>query len=371
MSLVNGSLEVALTAQDIVAIRRELENRQRSLVVSPEARLGFLLFQPMRYKILYGGRASGKSWAVAEALVRKCQKEKTRVLCVREYQNSISESAHKLLEDTIHRLGYSNDWEVQEKEIFHKTNGSHFFFKGMHRNEQGIRSTEGVDICWIEEAQSVTQSSLDSLFPTIRKKGSEIWIVLNTPETWEKHPIEVLFSITEPDKRPDNAIVEKVNYYDNPHLSEALIHDIEVMKSRDFERYAHVYLGEEYTLLEDRIIRRVDYSDYPREIEKEASRIFFGADFGFAKDPSTLIKFFILNDILYIADEQFGDHVELDDLPAMYDKIPGSREWLIKADCARPETISHLKSKGYAIEPAAKWSGSIEEGLPLSISFTR
>ena len=147
------------------------------------------LFQPSRYKVLYGGRGSGKSWGVARALLVIGLQKSTRVLCAREFQNSISDSVHALLADQIKSLGLEDFYTVQNTSIFGK-NGTEFLFAGLKHNITKIKSFEGVDVCWVEEAQTTSKSSWDVLIPTIRKENSEIWVTFNpeldTDETYKR-----------------------------------------------------------------------------------------------------------------------------------------------------------------------------------------
>lgn len=195
------------------------------------------LFEPARYKVLYGGRGSSKSWSVARALLILGAKQPTRVLCARETQKSIQESVHRLLKDQIELMGLQSFYEVQETRIIGK-NGTDFAFAGIR--QQGVtnlKSFEGVDICWVEEAQVVTRKSWDVLIPTIRKPGSEIWITFNpeldTDETYER------FVLTP----PDGAVVLEVNYSDNPWFPDELDKERQAWKKRDPIGYETVWEG--------------------------------------------------------------------------------------------------------------------------------
>lgn len=195
------------------------------------------LFEPARYKVLYGGRGSSKSWSVARALLIHGAKQPTRVLCARETQKSIQESVHRLLKDQIELMGLQSFYEVQETRIIGK-NGTDFAFAGIR--QQGVtnlKSFEGVDICWVEEAQVVTRKSWDVLIPTIRKPGSEIWITFNpeldTDETYER------FVLTP----PDGAVVLEVNYSDNPWFPDELDKERQAWKKRDPIGYETVWEG--------------------------------------------------------------------------------------------------------------------------------
>jgi phage terminase large subunit len=136
------------------------------------------LFKPNRYKVLYGGRGGAKSWGIARALLIMASNKPLRILCARELQMSIRDSVHKLLSDQIETLQLSGFYEIQNSSI-KGLNGSEFSFAGLRSNVAQIKSYEGVDICWVEEAQTVSKGSWNVLIPTIRKDGSEIWVSFN------------------------------------------------------------------------------------------------------------------------------------------------------------------------------------------------
>jgi phage terminase large subunit len=201
------------------------------------------LFEPSRYKILYGGRGSGKSWGVARALIAKAVQEPTRVLCAREMQNSIADSVIALLSDQIKAMGLDSFFDVQRTAIYGK-NGSEFSFAGLKHNVTSIKSFEGVDICWIEEGQAVSKSSWEVLIPTIRKPGSEIWVTFNpdldTDETYKRFVVSP----------PVNAIVRKVNWDDNPWFPNVLKDELDQLKAKDPDSYLNVWEGHTRQMLD-------------------------------------------------------------------------------------------------------------------------
>jgi phage terminase large subunit len=196
------------------------------------------LFEPenMRYRVMYGGRGAGKSHSVARALLCKGFQKKIRVLCAREFQNSIKDSVHKLLVDQIGSLKLQKYYEVTNSTI-RGLNGTEFIFAGIKNNVNGLKSLEGIDYCWVEEANNVTANSWDILIPTIRKENSEIWVTFNpelpTDETYKRFVIYP----------PDNAIVQKVNWSDNSWFPEVLDVERQALKARDFEAYQNVWEG--------------------------------------------------------------------------------------------------------------------------------
>lgn len=194
------------------------------------------LFKPKRYKIAKGGRGGGKSWAFARALLILGASRKLRILCAREFQNSTADSVHALLKDQIEKLGLAGFYEVQQTRII-GANGTEFSFEGLRHNVTKIKSYEGVDICWVEEARTVSKSSWDVLVPTIRKPGSEIWISFN-PELAEDETYKRF--ITHP---PTNSEVATINWYDNPWFPPELQQEALDLKARDPIAYETVWGG--------------------------------------------------------------------------------------------------------------------------------
>lgn len=212
------------------------------------AKLQFL-FQPSRYKVLYGGRGGAKSWGVAKALLIQAAAAPLRILCAREFQSSISESVHHLLQSQINVLGLGDFYEVQNAMI-KGANGSEFVFAGLRNNVTKIKSFEGVDRVWVEEAQAVSKSSWETLIPTIRKDGSEIWITFN-PELEADETYQRFVA-----KPPEGAIVEKINWTDNPWFPATLEKERLQLKERDPDAYQNIWEGNCRVTLEGAIYAR-------------------------------------------------------------------------------------------------------------------
>ena len=295
---------------------------------------------------------------VARTLVIKACQEKHRILCCREVQNTIRDSVHKLIADQIEDMGLSPYFEITQTSI-RNVNGSEFIFKGLRFDPQGIKSTEGITLCWVEEAQTVSENSWSILIPTIREPNSEIWLTWNPLD--EASATYQRFVVNTP---PDCIDVE-VNYYDNPYFPDVLRQEMEWLKQKDFGAYEHVWLGKPLSLT-DAVIFKGHYTveAFPDDLWQKAERLHFGADFGFANDPSTLVRCFILDNRIYIDHEAYGVGIEINEMAAFYDTVPESRRWQIWADSARPETISYLKKQGgFRIAGADKWKGSVEDGI--------
>jgi phage terminase large subunit len=196
------------------------------------------LFEPAkaRYRVLYGGRGGSKSWNIARALLLKGCEQTTRVLCAREFQTSIKDSVHKLLVDQISNLGIEAHYEVTDRTI-RGVNGTEFIFVGIKNNTNNVKSIEGIDIAWVEEAQSVSPNSWNVLIPTIRKADSEIWISFNaelpTDETWKRFVLQP----------PENSVIQKINWSDNPWFPEVLDLERRALQGRDTEAYNNVWEG--------------------------------------------------------------------------------------------------------------------------------
>lgn len=211
--------------------RREFYNRKRPVWIKR-------FEHPARYKGAYGGRASGKSHAFAEMLIERCLKQKTRAVCIREVQNSLKESVRQLIIDKIQQYGLGDQFEPLEAEI-RGPHGSLIIFRGMQAyNAETIKSLEGYDLAWIEEAQTLSHTSLRMLRPTIRAPGSEIWATWNP-----RHDTDAIDGFLRGPQPPTNAIIERVNYSENPWLPDEMIQEMEEDRRRDPEAAAHVWDG--------------------------------------------------------------------------------------------------------------------------------
>ena len=194
------------------------------------------LFQKSRYKCAWGGRGGAKSWGIARALLILGVKNPLRILCAREFQTSIKDSVHKLLSDQIASIGLTDFYEITQNSIRGK-NGTEFAFVGLKNNVANVKSYEGVDICWVEEAQTVSRNSWNVLIPTIRKEGSEIWVSFNpeleTDETYQRFVLNP----------PENCVTVKINWNDNPWFPETLRIEKDSLKNRDPAAYNVVWEG--------------------------------------------------------------------------------------------------------------------------------
>lgn len=348
-------------------------------VYFPEAFQG--LFVPARYKVFYGGRGGAKSWQFARALLLRGSRQKIRVLCVREVQNSIADSVHKLLCEQIVALGLGDHYRITNSRII-GLNGTEFIFCGLRANIREIKSKEGIDVCWVEEAESVTDDSWNILIPTIRKLNSEIWVSFNplnlTDPTYQRFVVNT----------PPDTIIQPVSWRDNPWFPAVLAAEREYMKRINYDMYLHVWEGKVRTINNAVVFQNkfvVESFNTP-----DAVRYYHGADWGFAKDPTVLVRGFIglpteryhpkdttcdpfrtLGTCLFVDAEVFGVGVELDNTPQLFRKMPTALDWVIKADNSRPETIRFMRNRGFNVLPARKWNGSVEDGISILKGFDK
>jgi phage terminase large subunit len=284
------------------------------------------------------------------------------VVCVREIQKSLAQSVKKLIEAKIEALGVGSLFQVQES-VIKAPHGGTIIFQGMQNHTaDSIKSLEGFDIAWCEESQSLSQRSLDLLRPTIRKPGSELWFSWNPGK--ETDPIDVFLRGPQ---LPPGAVVVEVNHHDNPWFPDVLRVEMEYDKSRDPDKYSHVWLGQYERRSEARVFRnwRVEAFDTPTGAVHR-----LGADWGFASDPTALVRCHIAGRTLFVDHEAVMVGCEIDMTPELFDRVPESRKWFITADSSRPETISYMRKHGYPrINAAIKGARSVEEGVEFLKSF--
>jgi len=320
------------------------------------------LLNPARYKGAHGGRGSGKSHFFAELLIERSIMDKVDAVCVREVQKSLDQSVKKLLESKIETLNAGLYFEVQDKKI-HSKSGGLIIFQGMQNHTaDSIKSLEGYDIAWVEEAQSLSQRSLDLLRPTIRKEGSELWFSWNPDE--ETDPVDVLLR---GENLPPDSVVVQANFSDNPFLPSVLRAELEYDQQRDPDKFAHIWLGQYQKNSEARVFRnwRVEEFDVP-----EDALIRQGADWGFSRDPSVLVQSYIIGRTLYVPHEAYMVGCEINNLPDLFMTVPAAEKWWITADSSRPETISYMQKHGFPkMAPAIKGARSVEEGVEFLKSF--
>jgi len=337
------------------------------LIVQLPIKFKPLLSKRARYKVFYGGRGSGKSRSIGSALIDLADKIPLRILCTREIQKAIKHSSKKLLEDEILRQKIRDRFHITHEGIFHRKTDSEFIFAGLRHNTENIKSMADIDIVWIEEARSVSQKSLDDLFPTIREDNSEIWISYNP--YLDDDPVHKMFVVNEP---PPGSIVVEVNHEDNPWFPDVLRDDMEHCKKHDIDKYNHIWRGQTVTHSHEQVFYgKWRIGEVP---ETTDSTVFYhGIDFGFSEDPTAAVRCFESEDgrTLYIDKESGGIRIELDDIVDYVSKeIETFKKWPSYGDNSRPETISHLRKKGFRkLKSCDKWPGSVEDGIEFMRSY--
>lgn len=322
------------------------------------------LLEPARYKGLWGGRGSAKSHTFAEMMLESHIIDPNESsVCVRETQKSLNQSVKRLLELKIQQMNAGAYFEVQESVIKSRGGDGRIIFQGMQNHTaDSIKSLEGYKRAWVEEAQSLSQRSLDLLRPTIRMEGSELWFSWNPDSPTD--PVDSLLRGSTP---PPGAVVLNVNYNDNPWFPDVLREEMEYDKRRDPDKYAHVWLGKYLNRSESRVFHNWSIEEF--EAPPDAVHR-LGADWGFAVDPTVLVRCHIIGRKLFIDYEAYHVGCEIMDTPELFFTVPEAEKWPLVADGSRPETISHMRKHGFPkIMPALKGAGSVEEGVEWLKSY--
>lgn len=319
------------------------------------------LLQPARYKGVWGGRASGKSHVMAENLVEAMVMDADlRAVCIREVQKSLKFSAKQLIEDKIQRMGVGHLFDVQSVEIKRVGGRGVCIFQGMQdHTADSIKSLEGFRIAWIEEAQSLSEKSLRLLRPTMRAPGAEIWASWNPDQ-----PDDAIDKFLRRGNVPEGAIVIRANWQDNPWLPDEIRAELDHDRKGDPETYAHVWLGEYNTRSEAQIFAgRYKIEEF--EPGQGWDGPYYGGDFGFAMDPTVLVKCWLHAGQVFIEKESGKVGLDIDKTGDLWAAdIPEAQRATIRADSARPETISYLNRHGWqGVTGVEKWKGSVEDGV--------
>jgi phage terminase large subunit len=311
------------------------------------------LFEPgWREAAIYGGRYSLKSHTVARFLLIRAREKKTRVACFREFQNSIAESSHQLLSDLIREYDL-RDFVVTDNSIVNSVNGSDFLFKGLHLNEQSIKSIEGIDIAWIEEAQTVEKKSIDILTPTVRKPGSQIVYTYNRLD--EDDPVHTRLVI---EGRP-NTLIINVNYdiaIKHGMVPKVIMDEIEDDKVNRPSLYRHKWLGEPISQ-ESKIYRDWNIIEaVPHEARLE--RIWL--DYGYSIDPTAIGGVYFYNGGYILDEECYQKGLSNKQIADIIKNLPKA---IVASDSAEPKSNDELKLYGIAVLPATKGKGSVSQGI--------
>lgn len=307
-----------------------------------------LLDSDWREAAVYGGRFSMKSHTVARILLIRAREKKTRILCAREFQNSIADSSHQLLADLINLYNFT-DFKVTDKTIINTVTGSDFLFKGLHRNEQSVKSTEGIDIAWIEEAQTITKDSIEILTPTVRKPGSQLIYTYN--RLLENDPVHQRLVI---EGRP-NTIIINVNYdiaLKYGVMPDVIKNEMEDDKENRPSLYKHKWLGEPSSL------ERKVYTGWKviEELPHEARLVRRGLDFGFTNDPTAIISIYQYNGGYIIDEELYRKGMLNNQIAEFLNNLPHPGTMVV-ADSAEPKSIAEIRLHGVNVIPVNKIGG--------------
>jgi len=313
-----------------------------------------------RYRVLYGGRGSAKSQTIATLLLLRGASKKMRILCLREIMESIADSSHKLLKDIIEENPKLSAHYTVTKSSIRGLNGTEFIFKGLRYNVTEIKGIQGIDIAWVEEAANVSENSWQILIPTIRQEGSQIWVSFN-PENEDSATYKRFI-----ESPPSNGIVLKVNFDQNPFFPNVLRDEMENDRVRDYNKYLHIWEGELKNNTEAQIFKnaKVEKFDTPHD-----AQFLYGVDWGFAVDPTTMVRLYIIGKTIYVDHEAFMIGCEIEKLPELFDTVEGSRDYVIRCDNARPELINYVARHGFKAVAAMKWAGSVEDGVEAIKSY--
>jgi phage terminase large subunit len=320
------------------------------------------LLQPARYKGVHGGRGSGKSHFFAELWLEENIAEHLDFVMLRETLKSLEFSVKKLLESKIRHYNAGAYFEVQDRRILARRGGVTIFEGMQNHTADSIKSLEGFDRAWFEEAQAATDKSLTLLRPTIRKPDSQLWFSWNPDKPTD--PVDALLRGEQP---PPSSIIVEANYEHNPWLSAELRSEMEYDRARDPEKYAHVWLGKYQRNSEARVFKNWRVEEFDTSSDWILRN---GADWGFSIDPSVLVQVAIVGKTLYIIHEAYRVGCEIDFLPDLFRTVPDAEKWPTTADSARPETISFMQRHGFPKMLAAiKGARSLEEGVEFLRTF--
>jgi len=324
------------------------------------------LWTPARHHALFGGRGSAKSWSVASFLTVIGGQQSKKIVCARQFQNSIRDSSKALIEKRINALGFTGHYKITDQFITHYETNTEFSFVGLERNIDSIRSLEGADIVWVEEARTIKAKSMEVLLPTVRSPGSYfIW-------TWNpelpEDPVDYYFR-NKKEGPPPRSIITEVDCSDNPYFYQTELPDErETLKRGNFERYKHVWLGGYDTAADSKVFPNATTGIVPVPIDCPPR---YGMDFGFGTDPSFVVKVYVIDAIqtIFIASEASG-RVPMDQLPTLILAVVDSADDLIKADSSQPGTIEFLNTRGFPnLIGAKKGPGSIKSGINFMSSY--
>lgn len=347
-----------------------------------------------RFIVLYGGRGGAKTTAVCEKLIIYALQAyfanvPKKILCTREFLSSIKTSTMADLKNIINRYNLNKYFIIKRDEIL--TNNldpykrTEFLFKGLSRDIENIKSIPDIDICFVEEAETVKLSSWEVLIPTIRKENSQIFMCFNpisqestTYKMFVKAPPRTKEIITKDNEKKTvlNELRININYNDNPFLSQTMIDEIEYMRKNDYAKYEHIYLGKILETTEDVIFKDrfkveeldIKYDEFNQfyYVANQRYNVYYGLDFGFSQDPSAFVEILEIDkNTIYINKEIYINKLLITNYMEHIIKYFGGKcikkEWF--GDCSRPDLIAQLQQAGLNIKPAKKHKNSVKDGI--------
>ena len=332
------------------------------------------LFSPCRRKCYHGGRGAGKTQNMARVLLTLCMQEKLFVVILREYMSSIRDSSHRMLSEQIVEMGYDKYFNVLKSSITCKLTGSEIVFYGLsNATAANILSITNADIAWVDQAEAVSEHSLDLFEPSIRGKGpfggagAEIWYSMN-PDS----PDDVVYDryVTHKADYGSDLISVFVSYQHNPWFPESLRKDMELCKARSLEAYENIWLGKPKSFRDKQIFNikgQVRIVDFP-EPDENVWQQFYGADWG-STDPTVLVKCWVFNNELWIEHEFYKRDCPIEQIASEFDAIPGASTHIIRGDCSNPALIKYLKRNGLPHLVPCKKAKSVLFGIDYLKSF--
>lgn len=299
-----------------------------------------------RYVVIYGGRDSGKSHSIARHLILKSMSESCLILCTRHIQKSIATSSYALLVKIIKKYNFESEFDIVDNEIRCLRTGSKFMFMGLWQNLDNIQSTEDIKYCWVEESRRVTYDAWKILIPTVRAEGSQFFISFN-PDQLDDPVYDMFITHEHPE-----ALVIKINWDENPFLSDTSRKEIEYMKVNKPDDFLWIYGGNCRATSEARILHNIVIHDF--EIDKSRMPL-FGMDYGF-NDPNALTHSYIYDNELYICREYYKNGLDPEELRNDLIKIEWIRSQHLVADSSQPAMIKLLNSTGMFTVAASRKS---------------
>lgn len=321
----------------------------------------------LRYRCVYGGRGSGKSFNFALMAALWGYREPLKILCVREFQNSIPDSFYAEVKNAIASYPWLEAAYDVGVNYIKGHNGTEFIFKGIRNNPQSVKSLAQIDLCIVEEAEDVNEVSWQVLEPTIRIEKSELWVIWNPKRqdsATNKRFIET---------PPPRCMALQLNYNDNPWLSKELDEQRQhAQQTLDRATYAWIWEGA-YLKQSAAQVFAGKYMVEAFEPWSTWNGPYYGLDFGFSQDPTAGVKLWIGDNRLYIEHEAVKKGLELDHTADfLKEHLPEIEKHNVRADSARPESISYLQRHGIPRTIAAdKGKGSVEDGIAFLKSFDK